>query len=207
MPRDLKALAMTARFIFCFKVQKLFSTVVYTLNLPLLSSVPDQRSLHAGHRSGTAPHAQFWSSARMYPPLTRHSLSLSLPFTLTPTIFVVNCTKSCGLRFINTLKVTGFAGGGRLDLVIPGSGNIFSQSGVTVIVFILSKGVSWGKLWSTPPTAAIRAARHCFLLHGSGPAPTRHECQKTSQVNFVFLTQPPYLPVLHANFYRYQTRL
>lgn len=63
MPRVLKALAMTARFTFCFKVRELFSTVVYTLNLLVLSSVPDQRSSHAGNRSGTAPHAQFWASA------------------------------------------------------------------------------------------------------------------------------------------------
>lgn len=77
MPRDLRALAVQGSSS-ALKCGELFSTVVYTLNLLVLSSVLDQRRLHAGHRSGTAPHAQFWSSARLCPPLTRHSPSLSL---------------------------------------------------------------------------------------------------------------------------------
>lgn len=40
-----------------------------------------------------------------------------------------------------------------------------------------------GKL---PLTSAISAAEHCCLLHCSGPAPTRHECQIYPKVNFVF---------------------
>lgn len=38
------------------------------------------------------------------------------------------------------------------------------------------------------PSSAISAAKRCSLLHCSGPAPTRHECQIASKVNFLLLT-------------------
>lgn len=38
------------------------------------------------------------------------------------------------------------------------------------------------------PSSAISAAKRCSLLHRSGPAPTRHECQIASKVDFSLLT-------------------
>lgn len=49
-------------------------------------------------------------------------------------------------------------------------------------------GMFWGKLSLTSPSSAISAAKRCSLLHCSGPAPTRHECQIVSKVNFLLLT-------------------
>lgn len=38
------------------------------------------------------------------------------------------------------------------------------------------------------PSSAISSAKRCSVLHRSGPAPTRHECQIGSKVNFLLLT-------------------
>lgn len=42
--------------------------------------------------------------------------------------------------------------------------------------------------FSDLPSSAISAAKRCSVLHCSGPAPTRHECQTASKVNFLLLT-------------------
>lgn len=41
--------------------------------------------------------------------------------------------------------------------------------------------------FSDLPSSAISAAKRCSVLHCSGPAPTRHECQTASKVNFLLL--------------------
>lgn len=71
----------------------------------------------------------------MYPP---NKAQPRRPPPPQPTILVVNCQKSCRLQSI----YTGFAGGGgKLDVVIPASGNIFRPTGLMVGVFLLGKGV------------------------------------------------------------------
>lgn len=46
----------------------------------------------------------------------------------------------------------------------------------------------WGKLSMTSPPQLSVLPGVCSMLHCSGPAPTRHECQIASKVNFLSLT-------------------